>query len=354
MSSDSADNDPISQLSSTPIDACSHCKKTISAKCLSTTVRCVRCNEACHAACIVSSFVAINGMALKNSLQWLVDFLRAGNFQFVCPKCNDVNNSTGGVSAREFPAQGIPQLRNDMVKLQTSFSTLSDSIGLLAKQLNELKTSIQPFPVSELESPQGSGKTATPVSLVQPPSYASVVSKSIAESVKRAVSETIKDRDNIARDKSSVVIFGLSENHHDLQDITGVLKTIFITLMPVACFRLGRVVQDNAAYSRPLKVVFSSVADRDSVLRSASGLRKHDVYAKVRIAKYLSSEEMTKLKQTRDECKKLNDTSGIQEPGKKQYVVINGKIMKKDADGKLKLHQRSNAADNASSQSKNG
>lgn len=46
---------------------------------------------------------------------------------------------------------------------------------------------------------------------------------------------------------------------------------------------------------------------------------------------------MQQLKQTHAQCEKLNQAAACAEPGKKQYAVINSKIMEKDVNGKLKI-----------------
>ena len=52
---------------------------------------------------------------------------------------------------------------------------------------------------------------------------------------------------------------------------------------------------------------------------------------------FLSSDELSQLKQTRVQCMQLNDTSGSDD---KRFVVINGKIMTRGSDGKLKPYSK--------------
>ncbi len=145
----------------------------------------------------------------------------------------------------------------------------------------------------------------------------------------------------MSRDKSSVMIYGLPESKQDSQDITNVLKAISVTCDPISWFRLGKPVNDcSSARPRPLRVIFSKSSDKNSVLSAAKNLKGNIAFGKVRISRFLSSDELTQLKQTRVQCTQLNDKSGSAD---KRFVVINGKIMTKGSDGKLKPFSQATA-----------
>lgn len=82
--------------------------------------------------------------------------------------------------------------------------------------------------------------------------------------------------------------------------------------------------------------MFSNPAIRNTVLAAAKCLKNHPSPEKIRILKFFLEDERQQLKQTRAQCEKMTQAAGCAEPGKKQYVVTNGKIMEKDADGNLK------------------
>ena len=60
-----------------------------------------------------------------------------------------------------------------------------------------------------------SESTSSSSSTTVPPSCVAAVTNSIAEIIKQAVTETIKDRDNITRDKPLDLLFGLSVRKQD-------------------------------------------------------------------------------------------------------------------------------------------
>jgi hypothetical protein len=90
--------------------------------------------------------------------------------------------------------------------------------------------------------------------------------------------------------------------------------------VPAYGVRLG-----HGAQPRPLKVIFNTVGDRDSVLRAAHLLKGNKVYERLSIRRFLNAEEMAKDRETRAECKLLNEKTSVTGTNKKAYVVINGK-----------------------------
>jgi hypothetical protein len=217
---------------------------------------------------------------------------------------------------------------------------MSGNIGQLTQQLSDIQHNLMfSAVVSPPPSPDGSMAEATAAPAARCSTYAGIVSSSIAESVKKAVTATIKERDSAARDKASMMVYGLPENRRDIREVESVLKAISVCGSISTCIRLGR--EDNGLGApRPLKVLFDSVCDRDAVLRAAKNLKGHSTYGKLRLARFLSAVEMEKVKETRARCKQLNGDSSTAEAGKKPYFVINGKIVSRNADGKFVYYQQ--------------
>lgn len=118
---------------------CGTCKKSVNIKGMAAVVTCVSCASSFHVSCIVNKFVATNGTALKNSVQWLADLLHSGNFQFICNTCID-NKKAGGFSVNQVE---MGQQRRS-IALQASdesitLKTLAENVSLLAKQVLDLK-----------------------------------------------------------------------------------------------------------------------------------------------------------------------------------------------------------------------
>ena len=63
------------------ICTCHLCKKSINAK--GVVIKCCSCLINYHLACVVNKFGSAYDIHLRNSIQWLSDFLKNGDFQFV-------------------------------------------------------------------------------------------------------------------------------------------------------------------------------------------------------------------------------------------------------------------------------
>ena len=94
---DSQTDLPVSSHTGGPFNAqtdgsstCQQCKKAIGNKCTAIIV-CVSCSAHSHVGCLVNNFiVSNNGCALlRNSQQWLADFLHTESFHHVCSNCTD-------------------------------------------------------------------------------------------------------------------------------------------------------------------------------------------------------------------------------------------------------------------------
>ena len=90
---------------------------------------CASCSDSCHMGCIVNKFVTTNRTALRNSVQWLTDFLHMGNFHFLCNVCSESKGTVGGISSSVATADASKHSARDVSQL------LSD----ITQQISELK-----------------------------------------------------------------------------------------------------------------------------------------------------------------------------------------------------------------------
>ena len=95
----------------------------------------------------------------------------------------------------------------------------------------------------------------------------------------------------------------------------------------------------KVAPQRPLRVEVRNKNDRSWVLRNAKFLARTYNQPGVRIAKCLTSAEMKAIKDLKIECSKLNKSCANLSNGKKRYVVIDDRIMKRQDNGKLSSYQ---------------
>ena len=117
----------------------------------------------------------------------------------------------------------------------------------------------------------------------------------------------------------------LSEYRQDLSDVTKVLKEMSVKYIPISCVRLGRSTTGSSA-SRPLKVIFRGTEDKEAVIRAAKQLKGHSIFGQVSVSRFLSHEELSKVKDARNRCRQMNDALT---DSTRPYIVIDGRIMTK-------------------------
>jgi hypothetical protein len=219
--------------------SCYICTKSISAK-NTAVILCCACNNLCHASCLANGFVARYG-GTKPAQQWLADFVREENLFHICKTCKDgglrpavgssPSNTTGApsnqvqqlndVSAVTGQQDDVRKLRAEYVVLQTSVCTMAGTLDGIAKQLSELKNELSNSlcagdPLSTQVN--ASDAPVSTVSTVTKPTirtYSEVLSKDITKAVQTAVAQTLTTQRKDERISSSVVMYGLYENHRD-------------------------------------------------------------------------------------------------------------------------------------------
>ena len=95
--------------------------------------------------------------------------------------------------------------------------------------------------------------------------------------------------------------------------------------------QIGRPSNRNSKSIRSFKVEFKSVSVTSSILSRANRLRLDDYYVGVYINKWLSNEDMKSMQQLRSQCERLNNDLSPSVNGRKQFVVISGKIKQRNA-----------------------
>ena len=171
-------------------------------------------------------------------------------------------------------------------------------------------------------------------------SYAKVVTANLSETVKAAVFETIRNQRTEERGRASVAIYGLPEKGNDYDGVRKLFQALNEKSNIVSVARIGRGTSRKVSSNpRPLKVEFQSKYERSSLLSAASKLKEDPRTASIRIAPWLQKDEFDKVKALREHCKQLKNSSAAPiADGRKPFFVISGKLMTRNANGKLQLH----------------
>jgi hypothetical protein len=211
------------------------------------------------------------------------------------------------------------EMRRDLSALQSSVSAMSSSIDQLAQQLSGIASR---FPSSPPILDVSSSKSG-------PPTYADVVSASF---VKAAVSEAIREHQQISANEVCIAVYGFPEEGHDKEQLQEMFDYLGCACCIVGQSRVGLSARSNLP--RPIKLELKSATDANLLLSKARFLRRDDYYTGVFINKWLTQDEAKRVKHLREWCNSLNK----KHPGKsgrKDFVVISGELKKRDSSGSL-------------------
>lgn len=102
------------------------------------------------------------------------------------------------------------------------------------------------------------------------------MSKFVTEPVKQVMSDIMNDSDRKMRDSTAATFCGLPEKKQDACDVHYIFHTLSVNCAPTRGVRLGK--EKTNARSHPLKVMFSSTADRDIVFQVPKYLKENNHY----------------------------------------------------------------------------
>lgn len=317
-----------------PDCTCQLCSKSVKGSPVS--VSCIYCNNSCHVACIVNNFKAACEGSLNTGIQRLTEFLKFGNFQFVCRNC--VDNKKSHVSEASSALQSSVSSRSqnmDLNEIQSTLQSVSDNVKQINMQIADLHKRID----SNLSSCALSSSTTTVVGnpglSSKPSSYSAAVTSNVSEVVKSAIVETLRQQKVVERNENFVALHNMQEYGTDLSDVKELLEFIGCDIPVANAIRIGRL-NKSPKKARILKVELLSKSDRNILLQASRFLKDDPSTAKIFITKWLQPVELKKLKSTQERCRLLNGKSPVMKSGRKPYVVISGKLFERTIDGLLR------------------
>ena len=304
-----------------------------------TSIACSLCAKLTPLACLLHRYTGSSGAApLRNSLEWLQAFLSCCDFKFVCFDCQQtsgVHGKSAGSSvdnSKSSLEELVVTLRNLLLNINVKIDKLQNDINNNKPLISNLMDCVEEISLSDDKS--SSNVIDHPAcSTTGSTSYAHVLSKNISDVVKNSVAESLKQQKMDDIENSSFVVFGFPEDRRDYFDLHELMEFLNCRGDIVSYSRIGRVAK--LVQGRPLKVVLRLATDCEYVLTHANLLRKNDYYSGVYLSRWLSKDEMNKLKVLRLHCEELNKTCASDVKGRKPYLIISGKLMKRESGGKL-------------------
>lgn len=294
-------------------------------------LRCLHCSDSIHLTCQYKLFKEAGNEVLKNKLDWLAEYINFAALAYRCKACMKIKNET----CTQVPmttSDANSEVSQEIVAVKQLIANLDSKIQTLHNAVNQLGLASHEAPISDGQPRQG-----------HPPSYAAAVS---ADIVKSAVSEAIREQQKASTDRSSIVVYGFPEEENDNAQLLEMFDFMGARCDVIRHSRIGRSPhQSNKSSTRPIRVELRSASNASIILSRAKHLRYDAYYGGVYINKWLSEDEMNCVKLLRRQCDALNRDLPIDNNGRKRFVVISGKIMQRNSNGRLETYS-SNHGDN--------
>ncbi len=290
---------------------CSVCKGE--AKASQHTLRCTHCANTVHLTCQCKLFKEAGNEGVKK-IDWLAEFIQFTTLAYRCKAC------------AENSATVPPSITNSVTKVDLEIIAVKNSIASLDNKIQCIHDFITK------QSSSGAITSDSQPEQRHPPTYAQAVS---ADIVKSAVSEAMREQQKAITNKSSIVIYGFPEEGKDIAQLQEMLDFLNCQCDVTRSTRVGREYNGKV---RPIKMELRTSSDASIILSRAKYLRHNAYYSGVYVSKWLSEDEMKAVKTLRQQCDSLNKNC---KNGRKQFVVISGRLMQRDVRGRLQTFNSS-------------
>ena len=314
------------------------------------TVVCSSCTKAVHLNCIAQKYKEACGTPAKNNLEWLHGFIQHAGLRYTCQCCGMTN------SGNPLAASNAGNSQDPAFAVCSSYNApllrdMRNDISAIGKQVDDLQSlllsQIHRFAGESAVLVSDSGKcdgvvtqdsNAASITKGQQ-TYVQALTKNITDAVKQLVSEGILSQKKADTDSRSIIIYGKSEKGYDDAFCNKLLEYFECEGGIDRIHRLGRKTYDSSGQpiqsKRPIKITLQLASDCKFILSNAWSLKRESQFAGISIAQFLTREQLDRIKVLRIRCDELNKNHPIDTKGRKVFVVISGKLMKRGADGKM-------------------
>ncbi len=314
-------------------------------------VNCCSCGKSAHLSCLVTKYRESGAGPAKSSLEWIHGFIQHRGLQFICQPCQMTKDGNTRVSAI---SGNSDQATDAFINLRVEIAAISKHLDDKQSKMQQLINASDKTTCSEEHIRFRSADTSAKMPFLtssrstskspssgpddksnsrKPLSYANVVSGDVSSVVKAVVSQTMKEQQRVSDDKSTIVIYGFPEDGNDRVELREMFDFIGCRCAIAQHTRIGCVTDHSR--SRPIKVKLNSPGEANLIISCAKYLKSETYYAGVNLGRWLSLSELENVKQLRLQCAQLNSSSKEKTKGRNCFVVVSGRIMKRDAKGKL-------------------
>jgi len=292
--------DPKDRLLSRKIDTCGHCKKKCTPTC--EALQCDLCSSWVHASC--------EGFSKKqySSISQLTKSL--DNVMFYCRLNNCVTRSKQFIFASVEATQAtndstLQSLIEEQDTIRQALTEMSEKVNQICSMNQSLEKELKSIPIPSNQAPQST-----------------IVANSPSNP-----SEIVEEYLDRERRKSNLIVYNLQEPNNvqttsersniDRNNLTQLFHSeLHIENVEITkCIRLGRATQNK---TRPVLI---TIPDSNSILRSASSLRKSEHHRNTFISPDMTPREWEAAKVLRAELKRCKSQ------GEVNIVIRRGKIV---------------------------
>ena len=234
--------------------------------------------------------------------------------------CNTCNSQSAKIFIR------FAQMAEKVEKMEENFKDIKDEVGSIRKQMGEF---LQLSKSTE-------AKLSSLIEAKIDQDVVAKVEKKVTIQV-QMVQEDVKEKLEIERRRSNIVIHGLKDSREDAQqeiDGNAVKKVINEGLKLDAqrhveeVYRIGKF---NAGKCRPIRIKIKTMEGRSEILKRAKMLKETELFSKVYISLDLTKKQQSKDKELRDKLKEMK------EAGEEGCMIRNGKIIKNGEGNQVKV-----------------
>ena len=310
------------------------------------TLNRAKCATSVHANCLIKKDREKATKKVQGaSPTWLHEVLFATGICYFCPTC---------LPALQFDHLATDNRPNSSTDLANKVAWIENKVDLL---LSVLVDSAQPVHPQAQNGQDQNEQNKAKSSYASVAAAQALTSASARKILKDVVTEVIDTKDTKAIQTKSVVLLGVEEKNDDASCVNAILAAMNLTCTVEKTHRLRKLQTKDEkatvnataqpgvkrAATRPLLVTFRSELEQASVIKNAKSLQ-HSDFSEVFVCKWLTKEQREVEKDLRIKCKRLSNHNKPLENGKQLFVVANGQLHSRDAEGRIN-HKNSSDVD---------
>ena len=242
---------------------------------------------------------------------------------------------------------GVPQpiLPSDLSDIKKYVEAVNKNVSKLILNVTCLEVSAKAIIVNDHSFQQENSSTqllhASVAPVAEIKTFTATVFSSLGETIKSAIEHTMQKLKAKERGNVTITIRNLGKYGSDADDVNDLFNCLRCRAHVINMVRIGRPDKSSTKFCL-LKIELSSVVEKTGLLRAAEYLKDDAFSAHKMILQWFLPEKLL-LRATQKQCRALNDKANLIKDGRKHYIVVRGKLMKRINNGSLRPVQPGNS-----------